>query len=193
MTTDVFARLMQFEERWNRMVPRFGLVFATVRAITDDGLVLDYLSTTMDAPSTPARLAVPMAGGRRGMYFCPEVGDEVVVGFELGDITRPVVLGSLWNDRDLPPERADVSASNNVRTIVSRAGHQVTLDDTPETGSILIRAQGGYEIKIDAAGLTIKTTGVVQTSRIVLDGVNWGTHIHPTGTGPSGPPQAGSV
>jgi hypothetical protein len=33
----------------------------------------------------------------------------------------------------------------------------------------------------------------VTSSRIVLDGVNWGTHVHPTGTGPSGPPQNGGI
>lgn len=36
----------------------------------------------------------------RGMYFIPEIDDEVLVGFEHGDLNRPVVLGSLWNSRD---------------------------------------------------------------------------------------------
>lgn len=190
---ELFARLLQFEDHWRRNAPRFGLVFAQVRAITDDGLELDYLSSAMDAPSAPARLATPMAGNDRGMFFMPEVGDEVVVGFELGDVNRPVVLGSLWNDRAQPPAQADTAPSNNVRTIVSRAGHEITLDDTPGAGGIEIRTRGGFRIEIDDGGLSITTTGNSLTSRIVLDGLNWGTHVHPTGTGPSGPPQPGSV
>ena len=194
MTIDLFARLLQFEERWNRMAPRFGLVFATVRAITDEGLELDYLSTTIDAPSVPARLATPMAGPDRGMYFMPEVGDEVVVGFEMGDVNRPVVLGAMWNDEHAPPDQADTSASNNRRTIVSRAGHHITFDDTPGSGAIEIRVStGGYRIVLDASGVTITTTGDVRTSKLVLDGVHWGRHVHQTGTSFSGPPLEGSV
>jgi hypothetical protein len=193
MSSELFARLLQFEEQWKRSAPRYGLLFAKVLAITPDGIELDYLSSAMEAPSVPARLATPMAGAGRGVFFHPEVGDEVVVGFELGDANRPVVLGALWNEAAAPPPPADLGPSNNVRTIVSRAGHQITFDDTPGSGAIQIRTSGGFEIKLDTGGVTITTTGVGASSRIVLDGINWGTHVHPTGTGPSGPPQPGSL
>lgn len=188
---DLFARLLEFEERWNRMAPRFGLVFARVRGRTAEGFELDYLSTSMDAPSTPARLASPMAGGSRGMYFAPEDGDEVVVGFECGDINRPVVLGALWNDEHEPPSQADQSTSNNKRTIVSRAGHEITFDDTPGAGGISIKTAGGFEIKIDGSQLSISTNAPGPASRIILDGIPWGTHVHPAGSPLTGPPQAG--
>ncbi len=46
-----------------------------------------------------ARVAVPFAGGSRGAFFIPDVGDEVVVAFVGGDARCPIVLGSLWNGR----------------------------------------------------------------------------------------------
>jgi uncharacterized protein involved in type VI secretion and phage assembly len=186
---DLFARLTQFAEQWQRSAPMLGLAFAEVVGQGDEGFELRYLSADLDATSAPARVASFMAGSRRGGWFMPEVGDEVVVGFEMGDLSRPVILGALWSDADQPPEAADTSAANNVRTIVSRAGHQVTFDDSP-SGKIVIKTSGGMEISLEDAPspkIVIKTTGNIATSRVVLDGVSW-NHQHATGTGPSGPP-----
>jgi uncharacterized protein involved in type VI secretion and phage assembly len=75
-----------------------------------------------------ARVASPMAGKERGLYFLPEVDDEVLVAFEHGVVEFPYVLGALWNGKDLPPEPSD--QQNNRRTIKSRSGHIIRLDDT---------------------------------------------------------------
>jgi len=64
-------------------------------------LKLPWLSD--DYESDWARIATLMAGPERGVYFLPEVDDEVLIAFEHGDIRRPMVLGCLWNGVDAPP------------------------------------------------------------------------------------------
>lgn len=127
-----------------------GLVTATVRSREEDGTYrLDYLTMGGDEPSAAARVMMPMAGGKRGTYFFPEPGDEVVVAFELGDTNLPVILGAVWNNNDHPPDQAKQSADNNIRTIVSRSGHELTFDDTPGSEKVTLRTQGGDTLVLD--------------------------------------------
>jgi uncharacterized protein involved in type VI secretion and phage assembly len=108
-----------------------------------------------------ARLLTPMAGPERGLYCLPEVDDEVLVAFEHGQVEFPYVLGGLWNGKDKPPEQND-DGQNNKRTLKSRSGHVITLDDTQGQEKIVIRDKTGKnEIVIDSAknSLTIKVQG----------------------------------
>lgn len=49
-----------------------------------------------------ARVLTLGAGKERGVYMLPQVDDEVVVAFENGDTTRPLVIGSVYNGKDQP-------------------------------------------------------------------------------------------
>jgi uncharacterized protein involved in type VI secretion and phage assembly len=108
-----------------------------------------------------ARIAVPMAGNDRGAYFVPEVDDEVLVAFEHGDVRFPYVLGALWNGQDKPPATNE-DGKNNIRTIKSRSGHTITLDDTDGAEKIaIIDKTGNNSLIIDASAntLSIKADG----------------------------------
>jgi uncharacterized protein involved in type VI secretion and phage assembly len=96
------------------------------------------------------RIATLMAGGQRGSFFLPEVGDEVLVVFEHGDINRPVALGFLWNGVDNPPE-SNSDGQNNIRKIKSRSGHEIVFndDDTARQEKIEIHTNGGHRIVLD--------------------------------------------
>ena len=75
------------------------------------------------------RIATFMAGSERGSFFLPEVGDEVLVAFDQGELNHPYVIGALWNDTAKPPEK-NADGKNNFRLIKSRSGHIIKLDDT---------------------------------------------------------------
>ena len=123
--------------------------------------------------SSWARIAAPMAGAEMGAYFLPEVGDEVLVAFENGDVHHPYVLGSLWNGEDRPPAEND--GDNDVRTIRSRSGHEVTLDDDDREGGVTIRSAGGHEIRLDDSGGAERVTITDSAGGEVLTAESTGT------------------
>ena len=127
-----------------------GIAIGKVTGRMGDGTYeLRYLSMGGDAPSAPARMMMPNAGNQRGMYWMPEVGDEVVVAFEGGDSNAPIILGALFNSESPAPDQAKPSNENNVRTIVSRSGHEITLDDSPSAGKVTIRTKQGRSLTLD--------------------------------------------
>ncbi|HVE86946.1 MAG TPA: phage baseplate assembly protein V [Myxococcales bacterium] len=140
----------------------FGLVVGIVTNNQDPDKMgrvkvkFPWLSDTEE--SFWARVAVPMAGKDRGAWFLPEVDDEVLVGFEHGDLRFPYVLGALWNGKDTPPaDNGD--GKNNLRIIKSRSGHVIKLNDEDGKETIeIIDKKGKNSIVIDSANDAITIT-----------------------------------
>jgi len=102
-----------------------------------------------------ARIVAPMAGKERGMYFLPEVDDEVLVVFQHGDLRFPCVVGALWNGKDAPPAKND-DGKNNLRVIKSRSGHVITLNDEDGKETVeIVDKTGKNSLVFDAAKNTI--------------------------------------
>ncbi|HUA45467.1 MAG TPA: phage baseplate assembly protein V [Solirubrobacteraceae bacterium] len=164
-----------------------GLLTGVVTSNDDPqrlGRVQVHLPSIGDDIVTPwARIAAPMAGKQRGFYTLPEVGDEVLVGFEHGNPEFPYVLGALWNANATPPETNQPS-SNDHRSWTSRSGHVIRLDDTngqeriqiidkstnnsvvisTSDNTIQISAQGDITIASSGGKVTIKATNVEITA-----------------------------
>jgi hypothetical protein len=80
-----------------------------------------------------ARVAVPMAGMLHGTYFIPNLGDEVLVVFEHGDINAPYIIGCLWNAMAPPPLPSPVPQIRAIRTM---AGNQIVFTEAPPSVTI---------------------------------------------------------
>ena len=123
-----------------------------------------------------ARIATLFAGNNRGSWFIPDVDDEVLVAFEHGDPRRPYVLGGLWNGKDKPPEDMDGGGRNHKKTIRSRNGVKVTLDDQDGQESLKLETPGGQKLTLkdgpgavtieDSNGNSVKleTSGITVTA-----------------------------
>ena len=108
------------------------------------------------------RVMTPDAGSsdkvntNRGFVFIPEVGDKVLVGFRNGDPNRPYVMGSLFNGSTA----AGGGSNNHKKSITSRSGSTITLDDDAHT--ILISTSRKNNIFIDEKNGTVSILSAEQ-------------------------------
>ncbi|MBD2726642.1 VgrG-related protein [Nostoc sp. FACHB-892] len=140
-----------------RLRPSQTLLIGIVTNNREDPLKLGrvkvkFPTLTTDHESNWARVVSVGAGPDRGFDCLPEVDDEVLVGFEHGDITRPYVLGGLWNGKAAPPESVDNSVGENgvrLRTFKTRVGHTLQFIDEEkglEKAGIRLKTKEGHRI-----------------------------------------------
>ncbi|MET0136207.1 MAG: VgrG-related protein [Kibdelosporangium sp.] len=114
--------------------------------------------TLSDDESAWARVATIGGGASRGIQWLPEVGDEVLVGFENDDKARPIVLGGLWGRKDKPPEPNPTQDGKvKDRIMASRRNHRIVLTDDPKS-SITVRL-GDAECELRLEQTESKLTG----------------------------------
>lgn len=160
-----------------------GVMVATVTNNNDpDGLnrvKLKFPLRENEHETDWAPLVSLMSGKEMGTLFVPEVGDEVLVAFLLGNLNQPFVVGSLWNSTNKPPVKDD---KNNLRKIYSRAGHELIFDDTANEGKVTLKTIKGniLEISDKDEKVTLETKNSEQS--VILAGGTAGTITIKTGS-----------
>lgn len=98
-----------------------------------------------------ARVVLPDTG----VYFVPQVNDEVLVGFHQGDGNEAYVMGRLWNDNKLPPRQGEGDPVTK-RVILTPKGLEIAFDDkelsiviTTKAGQHITLKQDSVEIGVD--------------------------------------------
>lgn len=153
-----------------------GIVTAIVTAVDDpqnQGRVqvkFPWLDDTLQ--STWASMVAPFAGGDRGLFFMPEIGDEVVVGFYHGMFAHAFILGAMWNGVAGAP-----STDPRQRMIRSKNGHTIRfVDSTPNGGNqgalIVEDAHGNRVVMTNGLmRITAPATLIIEAATIVLSGL----------------------
>lgn len=100
-----------------------------------------------------ARVAMPSSGKKWGHYFLPEVGDQVLLAFEQGNIEKPYVIGCIPKDANRFLTQS-VDENNQYKRIVTKNGNTILFEDNPdgegEKDKIEIyTAKEAYKINLD--------------------------------------------
>lgn len=103
----------------------------------------DQYKSMLNRMSSPwIRVSTPMATDGGGTYFRPNVGDEVLINYDSGNIERPYVVGSLFSKNLLVPNelasRTKGSGDASI-SIVSANGHGITFKD-PSDGNKFLKS-----------------------------------------------------
>ncbi len=161
-----------------------GLQLATVRNMDQDPenmyrIQLEIPSVSETPNTTWARMAHYYASNKSGLFFLPEIGDEVVLGFLDNDPRYPIILGSLYNGKNAAPYTA--KAKNNTKAFVTRSNMKIEFDEdkksicllTPGNNSIIISDDGksieikdqqSNSIKLSADGIIIESVKDIRIS-----------------------------
>ena len=118
------------------------------------------------------RIAVPYSGKDKGHLFVPEIGEEVMVGFEMDNAERPYIIGALYNGGECKPDEkwaaseSDGGTTNNIKAIRTRNGHTILFNDKGEAGLIEIydNKNNTYHITLSADDkkITIYSAGDIE-------------------------------
>lgn len=136
------------------------------------------------------RIASPDAGENRGIYFRPEIGDEVIVGFINDDPNDAIVLGMLHSSAKPSPitatddnhEKGIITRSEmkvlfdddkKIITIETPAGKMITLDE--DEGAITIEDDNSNIITINSDGISMESAGDISlkaSGDVNIEGTN---------------------
>jgi uncharacterized protein involved in type VI secretion and phage assembly len=93
------------------------------------------------------RMVQPHSGAGKGFYFIPEIGEEVLVGFEGGNADKPYVIGTQYNGKQ---SSGYSTPGNDQKVIHTRSGCKMIFNDAEK--SIFIEDPSGNTWLMDGQG-----------------------------------------
>lgn len=140
------------------LAPPYGNVHSHPVADTQTAIITDnndpaglgrvQVKFAWQEENTPwIRMTNPHAGSGKGMYFIPEIGEEVLVAFEAGNAEKPFVLGTMYNGNE---SSSYATSGNDNKVIQSRSGTKIIMNDAE--GSVFIEDPSGNTWMMDGNG-----------------------------------------
>ncbi|AOM40236.1 type VI secretion system Vgr family protein [Xenorhabdus hominickii] len=107
-----------------------------------------------DTRSCWIRVATPWAGWRYGSVCIPRVGEEVIISFVNGDPDKPLVIGSTYNNENMPPwelpkHETRVGIMSNTKGGKHDQANYLFLDDEPDKELFDLHAERDMNISVE--------------------------------------------
>ncbi len=163
----------------SRVATFTGLQIGVVKKIDKDPK--NEYRVLVTIPSQPelkegvwARLSTLYATNKKGFFFYPETGDELVLGFVEGHPSHAIILGSLFSKKYTAPYTPDDKNStkaivtkndlkiefndkDKITTIATPAGNEIILSDKDK--EVSIKDAHKNSITLSKSGIIIKSAG----------------------------------
>jgi uncharacterized protein involved in type VI secretion and phage assembly len=121
-----------------------------------------------DADSGWALPCLPFGGAAgHGLFLVPEVGAQVWVEFEEGDVSSPVWTGTFWQASGDAPGEATENDAFSTRLLKTPGGHWLRFDDKSDQERVVLHHAAGADLAIDDRGTITLTDPAANT--ITLD------------------------
>jgi type VI secretion system secreted protein VgrG len=111
------------------------------------------------------RVTTPYAGSGKGFHVLPEIGEEVIVGFENGNAEKPFVLGAMFHGTG---KSGHGGAGNYIKGIETATGIKIKFDDSQK--SLLLEDPSGNTVFMD--GNKNVTVTAIDTLNLIAKNVN---------------------
>jgi uncharacterized protein involved in type VI secretion and phage assembly len=186
----------------------YGLYVGTVVSVDDPqniGRIRIHCDQYADSEGDPlwAVVARP-AGGETSVFFTPNLGDQVIFGFQEGDVNGPVVIGYAHNSGDRKPPEQVIASPKKKHGIVTKIGSVVFDEDANKIVVTFDGSSSPSSITINDDGITLDTQAkvVVNAGNVFVGSGSasepiplgqklhdWlAGHKHPSAMGPTAPP-----
>ena len=124
------------KENYNKDFP--GMLRVEIRTREKDSNVTHW-----------AKIVSPYGGDERGIYFLPEVGDEVVIAYLHGDIHRPYVIGCVWNQKNSKMPKDVAVEKNYIKKIRTKRGHEIIFNEEENKDDLEIHTPKELKVKLN--------------------------------------------
>ena len=98
------------------------------------------------------RVGTMIAGNKWGTMFIPRVGQEVIVSFLEGDPDQPIIVGSVYNEKNLPHYELDkfktLSYIKTHSTPKAQGFNELRFEDKAKKEQVFVHSQKRYDLRV---------------------------------------------